>query len=156
MWPLPLSHFLLCGSGGVRDLWPADDALPWGKLCPCTMSVPFTNGFRLNYFHLDSRNTWRGGKNKTGTEVRVFTRSCRANLSARRRRRRRGEEEEKTRKNTSLLHVFFPPVATTNHQFHTEPTTVPNIRPISIQAFLKPFGAFDALKGLIVPSSALL
>ena len=44
----------------------------------------------------------------------------------------------------------------TNHQFHIKPKTVPNTRPISIQTFLIPFGAFGALKGLIVPSSALL
>lgn len=47
-------------------------------------------------------------------------------------------------------------VTATNHQFHREPITVLSTRPISIQAFLKPFGAFDALKGLIVPSSAPL
>lgn len=47
-------------------------------------------------------------------------------------------------------------VKTTNHQFHITPKTVLNTRPISIQTFLIPFGAFDALKGLIVPSSALL
>lgn len=44
----------------------------------------------------------------------------------------------------------------TNHQLHTEPITVLNTRPFSIQAFLKAFGAFGALKGSTVPSSALL
>lgn len=44
----------------------------------------------------------------------------------------------------------------TNHQFHKEPITVPKTRAMSIQAFLIPFGAFGALKGLMVPSSALL
>ena len=44
---------------------------------------------------------------------------------------------------------------TINHQFHIKPETVLNTRPISIQTIPIPFGALDALKGLIVPSSAL-
>lgn len=71
------------------------------------------------------------------------------------------EEEKKKQKYTSLLcdgegelKSWRKKQNKTNHQFHTEPTTVPNIRPISIQASLIPFGAFGALKGLIVPSSA--
>lgn len=46
------------------------------------------------------------------------------------------------------------PAKATNHQFHTEPITVPKTRLISIRAFLTAFGAFGALKGLRVPSSA--
>ena len=64
---------------------------------------------------------------------------------------RKREEEEKRNKKGNPCRC----VSSTNHQFHIKPKTVLNTRPISIQAFLKPFGAFGALKGLIVPSSAL-
>lgn len=64
-------------------------------------------------------------------------------------KRRRRRKKERKKGNPCRC------VTSTNHQFHIKPKTVLNTRPISIQAFLKPFGAFGALKGLIVPSSAL-
>lgn len=110
------------------------------------MSVPFTNGSRLDYFHLDPRDTGGGGGDESFHTWEPLVR---------RRRKKQTYNSLQCGGVVQILKKEQQEEGETNHQFHTEPTTVPNVGPIAIQALLIPFGAFGALKGLIVPSSAL-